>query len=108
LVKENELPPRTSQNYHPLQNILRGSGLLKHHKRTFWEEGSTLAIGEGRVTSKSKRNVFKSLMPDKPIRYSALRFLNCVLCWIFLEKSVSESTIKLDGIELKRKEEVIH
>ena len=72
MVKESELPPRTSPNYHPLQNILKGIDALKNHNLTFWEEGSTLAIDEGRVTSKSKRNVFKSRMPDKPIRYSAI------------------------------------
>ena len=61
------LPAKNANNYHPLQNIKGGVDMLRENSKSLWNVGRMLCIDEGRVTSKSKRNKFKTRMP-KPIR----------------------------------------
>ena len=63
-----ELPERDSEDYHPLQNVLRALDFLREKAQENWIPGKILALDEDRVKSKSRRNAFKTRNPDKPIK----------------------------------------
>ena len=60
VVKPAELPARDSESYHLLQNIIDGTAYLRDKAKTFWPVRMKLCIDEGRIRSKSKRNLFKT------------------------------------------------
>ena len=68
VTKLSELPDKSSLEYHPLQNILKGTEHLRQKSNALWTSRKKKCIDEGRVTSKNKRNQFKIRNPDKPVR----------------------------------------
>ena len=68
LQKLSELPDKSSLEYHPPQNILKGIEHLRQKSNNLWTSGEKMCIDAGRVTCKSKRNQFKIRNPDKPVR----------------------------------------
>ena len=55
-------------SYHPLQNILNGASYLGSKSRELELPELEMTIDEGRVKSKSKRNVYYVFNARKPIR----------------------------------------
>ena len=68
VTKPSEMPRKGSLSYHPLQNILSGVDYLRRKSTSLWIPGKRMCLDEGRVVSKSDRNVYKTRNPDKPIR----------------------------------------
>jgi hypothetical protein len=66
-MAQEGLPERDAAGYHPLQNIRAGVESLRVKSVSFWETGHVLSLDEGRITSKSRRNKYKTRLP-KPIR----------------------------------------
>ena len=67
VTKPSEMPCKGSPSYHPLQNILSGVDYLRRKSTILWIPGKRMCLDEGRVVSKSDRNVYKSRNPDNPI-----------------------------------------
>ena len=68
VTKPSDMPAKYNENYHPLQNILSGVNFLKNKSISLWIPGRHMCLDEGRITSKSRRNIYKTRNPDKPIR----------------------------------------
>ena len=68
VTKLSELPDKSSLEYHPLQNILKGTEHLRQKSNALWTSGEKMCIDEGRVTSQRKRNQLKIRNPDKPVK----------------------------------------
>ena len=68
MTKPSEMPRKGSPSYHPLQNILSGVDYLRRKSASLWIPGKRMCLDEGKVVSKSDRNVYKTRNPDKSIR----------------------------------------
>ena len=68
VCKPLDMPEKNSPNYHSLQKYTLRSGLHKKKSSSLWVPGRRLCLNEGRIVSKSKRNVYITRNPGKPIR----------------------------------------